>query len=100
MFLIVVVAIVGAILAAVVINPLAGLVPLILGAIAANRMGYRHQGEATARAMAAQSAATQAPTPPAESIAQRLEQLAAMRDRGLITPEDYETKKADLLARF
>ena len=100
MLFIVLVAIVGAILAAIAISPVAGLIPLILGAIAANRMGYRHQGEATARAIAAQPSTTQVPTPPAESIAQRLEQLAGLRDRGLITPEEYETKKTDLLARF
>ncbi|HLE88503.1 MAG TPA: SHOCT domain-containing protein [Candidatus Limnocylindria bacterium] len=29
-----------------------------------------------------------------------LESLAALRDKGLITPEEYEAKKRDLLGRM
>ena len=36
---------------------------------------------------------------PAE-VTQTLNGLADLRDRGAITPEEYETKKADLLGRL
>jgi Bacterial PH domain/Short C-terminal domain len=57
----------------------------------------------------AAAAAAQPPPPPAEGAASRspadelgetLERLADLRDRGLITPEEYETKKRDLLERM
>ena len=46
-----------------------------------------------------------APTPPAASspaddLASTLERLAGLRDKGLITPEEYEAKKRDLLERM
>ena len=50
-----------------------------------------------------------APAPPAEAAAPRtpaddlgatLERLADLRDKGLITPEEYEAKKRDLLERM
>jgi hypothetical protein len=43
------------------------------------------------------------PTPPASAADQltaTLESLAALRDRGLITAEEYEAKKRDLLERM
>ena len=50
------------------------------------------------------AAAPTGPTPPAPSAADQLtatlESLAALRDRGLITPEEYEAKKRDLLERM
>jgi len=55
----------------------------------------------------APSAPTPAPTsapaaPPstADQLTATLESLAALRDRGLITPEEYEAKKRDLLERM
>lgn len=36
----------------------------------------------------------------ADDIAATLERLAGLRDKGLITPEEYETKKRDLLERM
>ena len=36
----------------------------------------------------------------ATEITQTLARLADLRDRGAITPEEYEAKKADLLARL
>jgi hypothetical protein len=38
--------------------------------------------------------------PPADELVARLESLASLRDRGLITPEEYETKKRDILERM
>jgi len=35
-----------------------------------------------------------------EQLAATLESLAALRDKGLITPEEYENKKRDLLERM
>jgi len=46
---------------------------------------------------------TQAPPhapSPADHLTATLESLAALRDKGLITPEEYEAKKRDLLGRM
>jgi hypothetical protein len=37
---------------------------------------------------------------PADELGETLERLADLRDRGLITPEEYEAKKRDLLERM
>lgn len=47
--------------------------------------------------------ASPAPTPatsPADDAAATLERLASLRDRGLITPEEYDAKKRELLERI
>jgi hypothetical protein len=41
-----------------------------------------------------------APRSPAEDLGTTLERLAGLRDKGLITPEEYEAKKRDLLERM
>jgi uncharacterized membrane protein YdbT with pleckstrin-like domain len=38
--------------------------------------------------------------PPSDSIPDQLNQLADLRDRGVITPEEFEAKKAQLLERM
>lgn len=43
------------------------------------------------------SAPVAPPSPPPPTPEEKLRSLAKLRDDGLITPEDYETKKADLL---
>lgn len=56
-----------------------------------------------APAHSAPPVAAAAPTTPptaADQLTATLESLAALRDRGLITPEEYETKKRDLLGRM
>jgi uncharacterized membrane protein YdbT with pleckstrin-like domain len=40
------------------------------------------------------------PAPPADELTAKLESLAALRDRGLITPEEFDAKKRDLLERM
>jgi hypothetical protein len=40
------------------------------------------------------------PPSPAEELGSTLERLAGLRDKGLITPEEYEAKKRDLLERM
>jgi uncharacterized membrane protein YdbT with pleckstrin-like domain len=45
-------------------------------------------------------AAQALPPSPADHLTATLESLAALRDRGLITPEEYEAKKQDLLGRM
>jgi hypothetical protein len=42
--------------------------------------------------------APMAPAPPVDHVA-TIGQLAEMRERGLITPDEYEAKKSELLAR-
>lgn len=39
-------------------------------------------------------------TAPADQLGETLERLAGLRDRGLITPEEYEAKKRELLERM
>jgi membrane protein YdbS with pleckstrin-like domain len=41
-----------------------------------------------------------APRNPADDLGETLERLAGLRDKGLITPEEYEAKKRDLLERM
>lgn len=43
---------------------------------------------------------SQAPAQPSASIPEQIDQLAALRDRGVISPEEFEQKKADLLGRM
>lgn len=47
-----------------------------------------------------QAPAPAAPPSTADQLTATLESLAALRDRGLITPEEYEAKKRDLLERM
>jgi len=42
--------------------------------------------------------ATAAPAP--HTVPEQLQQLADLRDRGVITPAEFETKKAQLLERM
>lgn len=79
-----------------------------------DRVAVHAEGEpplpASAEAAAATAAAaapaapppaeTAAPRSPADELGETLERLADLRDRGLITPEEYETKKRDLLERM
>jgi hypothetical protein len=53
----------------------------------------------TAAPVAAGAGAGRSPLPAGEQAA-RLVRLAELRDRGLITPEEFEAKKAEILARF
>ncbi len=43
---------------------------------------------------------TAGPVAAAPSIPEQIQQLAGLRDQGLITPDEYEAKKAELLARL
>lgn len=49
---------------------------------------------------AAQPAPTPAPAPAAHSIPEQIQQLADLRDRGVISAADFEAKKAQLLERM
>jgi hypothetical protein len=48
----------------------------------------------------AAGAAAPAPKANADEVTRTLASLADLRDRGAITPEEYEAKKADLLSRL
>ena len=61
----------------------------------AKRMGARPVYAASAYASPTQSAAAQS-----ESYVEQLKKLADLRDAGVITPEEFETKKADLLNKI
>ena len=56
--------------------------------------------DASHPAPAAPSAPASAPPSAADQLTATLESLAALRDRGLITAEEYEAKKRDLLERM
>ncbi len=61
---------------------------------------YR-QMESNAKKQAAWSAPPSAPpAPPASSVAEQLRQLAELRDQGVITPAEFDAKKAELLQRM
>ncbi len=59
---------------------------------AKKRASWGHPGIAAAAAAPA--------TPPAHTVPEQLQQLADLRDRGVITAEEFETKKAQLLERM
>ena len=61
---------------------------------AKKRAGWSNPG----RAAAAPAPAAAAPAPP--TIPEQLQQLADLRDRGVITAAEFETKKAQLLERM
>jgi len=63
---------------------------------AKKRAGWANPPPAPAAAPAPVQAA--APAPP--SVPEQLQQLADLRDRGVITAEEFETKKAQLLERM
>ncbi len=71
---------------------------------AAPPVGAASEGATTHRSGGgAQPGAIGAPTAPsmsAEEITRALSSLADLRDRGAITPEEYEAKKRELLARL
>jgi uncharacterized membrane protein YdbT with pleckstrin-like domain len=62
---------------------------------------YR-QMEANAKKRARWSSAASAPAaaPPAPTVPEQLQQLADLRDRGVITEAEFEMKKAQLLERM
>ena len=61
---------------------------------ARKRAGWATAGAAPATAAPAPS------TPAAHTVPEQLQQLADLRDRGVITPAEFETKKAQLLERM
>jgi uncharacterized membrane protein YdbT with pleckstrin-like domain len=66
----------------------------------APRAGSDRVAEVPMSVSSAAPAATPAPLSAADQLTATLESLAALRDRGLITPEEYEAKKRDLLGRM
>ena len=56
------------------------------------------EAHASARAVAPPIVATPAPVPAPKTTEEKLRELAALRDAGLITPEDFEAKKTTILA--
>ena len=73
----------------------------------APRAGSAHVSEVSGSPVATPDPAPPAPieTPPparasANELADTLERLGALRDKGLITPEEYEVKKRELLERM
>src|SRR5665647_1519107 len=56
------------------------------------------EAQASARVVAPPAVAPPAPVPVQKTTEEKLRELAALRDAGLITPEDYEAKKTTILA--
>ncbi|MCA1587657.1 MAG: PH domain-containing protein [Chloroflexi bacterium] len=67
-----------------------------------DRVALRPEEEAGVGAAAEAAPVPQpdAATAPADPVRETLERLAGLRDRGLITPEEYEAKKRDILERM
>jgi hypothetical protein len=72
-----------------------------------DRVAIHGDDDAVAAPLAAAAPPTPRPTPEAaaprnaaEDLGTTLERLAGLRDKGLITPEEYEAKKRDLLERM
>ena len=59
-----------------------------------------HEMEDNARRRASWSAPVAPPSAPAPNIPEQIDQLAELRDRGVITPAEFELKKAQLLERM
>jgi membrane protein YdbS with pleckstrin-like domain len=65
-----------------------------------DRVAEVPMGAPTHSAPPVAAAASTTPPSAADQLTATLESLAALRDRGLITPEEYESKKRDLLGRM
>jgi len=63
-------------------------------------MESSHPAAGSAAPAPAAAATPASPPSAADQLTKTLESLAALRDRGLITPEEYEAKKRDLLERM
>ena len=61
-----------------------------------DRLGQQVTGAAAAAAQAAPAA----PQPPAQTIPQQIEHLSQLRDKGVLTEEEFQAKKAELLGRM
>lgn len=59
----------------------------------------RQAGEDLARLMGDARAPASAPTPRSDFPADLIRDIGRLRDEGLITEEEFQTKKADLLGR-
>jgi hypothetical protein len=63
--------------------------------------GHERRRTANLRDELGLGAPAAAPAPaPGPSVPDQLEQLASLRDRGIITPEEFEAKKSELLGRM
>lgn len=75
-----------------------------LGAVVGFVVGWAAWSAISRRGKAKQPAAPRSPQPsqPAadDSVATKLAQLKQMHEQGLLTAEEYATKKADLLSRI
>jgi hypothetical protein len=68
-----------------------------------NRVAVHDEGAAEGEVVASPGSSVGAPAPPratADELAETLERLAGLRDRGFITPEEYDAKKREILERM
>src|SRR5664280_2305625 len=65
---------------------------------ALNARDVEQDRKATEALASARAVAPPAPAPVQKTTEEKLRELAALRDAGLITPEDYEAKKTTILA--
>lgn len=74
---------------------IAGTAQTVSGRVA-RRQQERYAQEAAEQAPPPPEAAA-APPPPADPLAAQLQQLAALRDQGILTEEEFAAKKAQVL---
>lgn len=79
-------------------NPLWILVAIIVGALAANRAGYRHQGRAIRSEFDRSGASTAATLRP--GVDDRLAELDGLRAAGRVNDEEYATARARILGEL
>ncbi|HEX6843715.1 MAG TPA: SHOCT domain-containing protein [Actinomycetota bacterium] len=71
----------------------AGTATAVSGRVA-RRQAARYEGQAQAAPM---EAMPEAPAPAADDTAAQLQQLAALRDQGILTEEEFTAKKQQIL---
>jgi hypothetical protein len=86
--------VIGVIAAVVLGNPFVALIALIVGALFANRRGYRHQANATRRAF---DAPPSAPGAARGSTADRLAEVERLRASGVITDGEAAGRRKAIL---
>jgi hypothetical protein len=87
----------GVFLALMTGQPLAFLVAVIVGALIANRMGYRHQARAVAL-RAHRWGWVQPNEPATRTVEQRLAEIARLRSAGTITEQEHAERRKAILS--
>ncbi len=89
----------GIVVALITGQPLVILIAMIVGALIANRRGYRHQGKAIRGDLQGTASATPAASA-RRDIEDRLAEVERLRTAGAITGGEADTRRAAILAEL